>query len=174
MDNQQDPAVAQRALLSVLWWPGWEGSLGEEWIHVCVCGWVPSLSTWNYHNIGYIPQYKIRDFFSNKNSKKQKIIFAIYMIKTDSHKNHQCVSLRGNFDEEQGICTVFKLSPHKLLISYEMVEGGHSGDTQWHIGQFLDWWSKLSPLMRNRWTSCASRYWDPGKDWGVECSVLQK
>ena len=43
------------------------------------------------------------------------------MIKTDTHKNHS-VYLRGNFDVGQGICTALS-SPHKLLISYGMVEG---------------------------------------------------
>ena len=42
--------TAQGTLLSVLWQPGWEGSLGENGC-MCMCGWVPSLPTWNYHNI---------------------------------------------------------------------------------------------------------------------------
>jgi len=29
--------------------PGWEGSLGEKG-HVCMDGWAPLLSIWNYHN----------------------------------------------------------------------------------------------------------------------------
>ena len=30
-------------------WMG--GEFGVEWLHVCVCGWVALLCTWNYHNI---------------------------------------------------------------------------------------------------------------------------
>ena len=37
-------------LLSVLWQPGWDGSLGEK-EYAYVYGWVPLLSTWVYHNI---------------------------------------------------------------------------------------------------------------------------
>ena len=33
-----------------MWQPGWEGSLGENG-YMCMYGWVPSLSTWNYDNI---------------------------------------------------------------------------------------------------------------------------
>ena len=33
-----------------MWQPGWEGSLGENgWVYMY--GWIPLLSTWNYHNI---------------------------------------------------------------------------------------------------------------------------
>ena len=42
--------IAHRTLLSVMWQPGQEGSLGENW-YICTYGWVPSLFTWNYHNI---------------------------------------------------------------------------------------------------------------------------
>ena len=42
-------ATAQRTLLNVKWQPGWEGSLGENGC-VYIYGWVPLLSTWNYHN----------------------------------------------------------------------------------------------------------------------------
>ena len=30
-------------------WMG--GEFGVEWLHVCVCGWVALLCTWNYHSI---------------------------------------------------------------------------------------------------------------------------
>ena len=33
-----------------MWQPGWERSLGENG-YMCMYGWVPLLSTWNYHNI---------------------------------------------------------------------------------------------------------------------------
>ena len=38
------------ALVNVMWQPGWEGSLGENG-YICMDGWVPSLLTWNHHNI---------------------------------------------------------------------------------------------------------------------------
>ena len=37
-------------LLTVMWQTGWEGSLGENG-YIYMCGWVPLLSAWNYHNI---------------------------------------------------------------------------------------------------------------------------
>ena len=42
--------MAQGTPLSVMWQPGWEGSFGENG-HICMYGWVPSLFSWNYHNI---------------------------------------------------------------------------------------------------------------------------
>ena len=36
--------------LNVMWQPGWERSLGENG-YMYIQGWVPLLSTWNYHNI---------------------------------------------------------------------------------------------------------------------------
>ena len=33
-----------------MWQPGWEGSLGENG-YMYMYGWVPSLFTWNFHNI---------------------------------------------------------------------------------------------------------------------------
>ena len=33
-----------------MWPPGWEGSLGENG-YMYMCGWVPLLFTWNYHDI---------------------------------------------------------------------------------------------------------------------------
>ena len=42
-------ATAQGTLLNVKWQPGWEGSLGENG-YVYIYGWVPLLSTQNYHN----------------------------------------------------------------------------------------------------------------------------
>ena len=44
------PQVPQGTLLSVMWQPGWEGSLREIRC-MCVCGWVPLLVIWNDHNI---------------------------------------------------------------------------------------------------------------------------
>ena len=59
MDIQKDLLyVARETLPKVMWWPVWEGSLGENgYMHMY--GWVPSLLTWNYHNmlIGYTPKH---------------------------------------------------------------------------------------------------------------------
>ena len=35
---------------SVMWQPEWEGGLRENG-YMYMCGWIPSLFTWNYHNI---------------------------------------------------------------------------------------------------------------------------
>ena len=50
MDTQQGPTAQHRELLNVMWQSGWEGSLGEN-RYMYIYGWVPSLFTWNYHNI---------------------------------------------------------------------------------------------------------------------------
>ena len=42
--------IAQGTLLNVTWQPGWEGSFGENG-YMYMYGWIPLLSTWNYHNI---------------------------------------------------------------------------------------------------------------------------
>ena len=42
--------TAQGTLLSVRWQPGWEWRLEENGC-MYLYGWVPSLFTWNYHNI---------------------------------------------------------------------------------------------------------------------------
>ena len=44
MYTQQAPTVAQGALLSVVWQPGWEGALGKSG-YMRVHGWVPTLFT---------------------------------------------------------------------------------------------------------------------------------
>ena len=55
--SNRDLLIAQRTLLKVLWQPGQEWSLRENG-SVYVFGSVPSLFTWNYHNIVY-PNTKI-------------------------------------------------------------------------------------------------------------------
>ena len=52
MDNQPWATVffAHGTLLSVMWQPGWEGSLGENG-YMYIIAWVPLLFTWNDHNI---------------------------------------------------------------------------------------------------------------------------
>ena len=44
MDNQQGSATAHGTQLSVIWQPGWEGSLGANG-HLYMYGWVPLLFT---------------------------------------------------------------------------------------------------------------------------------
>ena len=46
MENKHGPENS--AYRCVAAWMG--GELGEEWI-MCMRSWVPSLCTWNYHNI---------------------------------------------------------------------------------------------------------------------------
>lgn len=77
-----------------------------------------------------------------------RIIFALSATEIEPHENRQCVlSVRGNSHEGQDISMALN-SPHKLLISY----GGRWGRQLYGgvMGQYLDWWSQLSPLMRNR------------------------
>ena len=42
--------IAQRTLLNVMWQPGWERNLQENGC-IYMYGWIPSLLTWNHHNI---------------------------------------------------------------------------------------------------------------------------
>ena len=65
-------SIAHGTLLHVLWQPEWEGSFGED-EYTCMCGWIPSLFTWNYHNGGTVVsqllavlQYKINFFFKKE------------------------------------------------------------------------------------------------------------
>ena len=57
MENQQGPAGQHRELCSM------EGSLGEMG-YMCMYGWVPLLSTRNYHNIVNQLYPKIKKFFN--------------------------------------------------------------------------------------------------------------
>ena len=43
--------MAHETLLNVMWQPGWDGSLKEN-EYIYIYGWIPSLFTWSYHNIG--------------------------------------------------------------------------------------------------------------------------
>ena len=43
------PSLQVNAYFNVMWQPGWERSLGEN-VHMYMNGWVPLLSSWNYHN----------------------------------------------------------------------------------------------------------------------------
>jgi len=46
--------IASGTLLSVMWQPGWEGSLGENG-YMYMYAWVPLVFAWNYHNIVNTP-----------------------------------------------------------------------------------------------------------------------
>ena len=80
MDNQQKPTVQHMELLSVMCHntvvcvntPGWERCLGKNG-YMYMHGRVPSLYTWNYHNIvNWL--YPIKNVFSAKKIKlKRKI-----------------------------------------------------------------------------------------------------
>ena len=56
--------IAHGTLFSVMWQPGWEGSLRETG-YIFMYGWVPSLFTWNYHNT-------VNWLYPNKNKKLKK------------------------------------------------------------------------------------------------------
>ena len=62
--------IAQGTLLNVTWQPGWEGSFGENG-YMYMYGWIPLLSTWNYHNIVNWLYSNIRQ----KVKKKKKSVF---------------------------------------------------------------------------------------------------
>jgi len=69
--------------------PGWEGSLGENG-YIYTYGWVPLLSTWNYHNIVHwlCPNAKL-----NVKKKSDKVSWVIHynvwaMFFRQSHHKH--------------------------------------------------------------------------------------
>ena len=53
-------------------WMG--GDFGGELIHIYMYGWVPSLFTWNYHNIfkSAISQYKIKSYKLPKKKERER------------------------------------------------------------------------------------------------------
>ena len=73
-------SAGNSAQLCSVWQPGWERSLGENG-YMGMYGWVPLLSTWNYHNIVYW-------IYSNIKLKALKkswypdldVIFQLYII----------------------------------------------------------------------------------------------
>ena len=48
--TNKNPYIVHGTLLNIMCQPGWEWGLGENG-YMYVHGWVPSLFTWNYHNI---------------------------------------------------------------------------------------------------------------------------
>ena len=66
MDNQPGPnCTAYGTQLNVIWQPGWEGSLGENG-YLNKNGWVPLLSTWNYHNIANWLYFRLKSTVKKK------------------------------------------------------------------------------------------------------------
>ena len=57
--NKDLTRTYQETLLSVMWQPGWQGSLGEN-EYMDMYGWVPLLSTWSHHNIVHQLYSKIK------------------------------------------------------------------------------------------------------------------
>ena len=90
--------IAHETLLNVMWQSGWEGSLGENG-YMYIYGWVPSLFTWNSHNIvSWLKlQYKIK--IKKQTNKQTKITqeFSNPMIKSKSlrqpYKAHHGLAL---------------------------------------------------------------------------------
>ena len=70
-------------LLKVMWQPGWEGDLGENG-YMYMDGWVPSLFTWNSHNIvnQLFPQYKIESLKKSLWSKHQHWKLGVLTVHT--------------------------------------------------------------------------------------------
>ena len=67
----KDHCTAHGTLLNAMWPSGQEGNLGENG-YMYMYGWVPSLFTWNHHNIVYqsaILQCKIKRLKKKKNEK---------------------------------------------------------------------------------------------------------
>ena len=80
--------IAQGILLNIMRQPGWEGSLGEKG-YMYIHGWVPLLSTWNYHNIAnwlYSNMKEVFFFLKNKlklnegPTDKEKIYSKLHII----------------------------------------------------------------------------------------------
>ena len=67
---------AQGTLLSVMWQPGQEGSLGKNG-YMYMYGWVALLSTWNYHNIvNWLYSSKRRQRIPNGSVKLRQLQFS--------------------------------------------------------------------------------------------------
>ena len=59
--------IFQGTLPSIIWQLGWEGIWGIMDGYMYMYGWVPLLSTWNYHNIvNSLSNIKLRFFFLNQ------------------------------------------------------------------------------------------------------------
>ena len=62
--TNKDCSIARGTLLNIMWQPGWKGSLKENG-YMYMYGWVPLLSTWNYHNF-------VTGLYSNTQQKVKK------------------------------------------------------------------------------------------------------
>ena len=74
--TNKDYCIAQGTLPNVMWQPGWERSLGGEWIHVYV--WLSPFAVYlklSQHCYSAILQYKIKNLKEKKRyiDKKKKI-----------------------------------------------------------------------------------------------------
>ena len=61
-----------------MWQPGWEGSLGENG-YLYMYGWIPLLSTWNYHSIvnQLYPNIKQKSLIKKKKDHERDICFLL-------------------------------------------------------------------------------------------------
>ena len=73
-------------LINVTWQPGWEGHFGENG-YVHMCGWVPLLSTRNYHN-------SVNQLYSNTHT-HTKLLFVCVCVFKCHLGSHTCESLLG-------------------------------------------------------------------------------
>ena len=71
--------MAHGTLLNVMRQPGWEGGLGENGF-VYVDGWVPSLFTWNYHDI-------VNWLYANATQKVQRNVWRARTLNTTENQN---------------------------------------------------------------------------------------
>ena len=95
MDDQQGPTYNQGTLFNVMRQPEWERRLGENG-YIYMYGWVPLLSTWNYHNIvnQLYPNIKLKVKKKTQNNKKilkEKHVKIKILLKTllGCAANHQ-------------------------------------------------------------------------------------
>ena len=84
--------------LSVRWQPGWEGGLGENG-YMYTYGWVPLLSTWNYHDT-------VSQLYSNIKLKDKKLINKIWVpgLKPSQRWLLSQVSKKKRRWERKGLC----------------------------------------------------------------------
>ena len=90
--------VVQRTLINVKWQPGWEGSLGEKG-YMYMYGWVPLLSTRNYHNI---VNWLYLNTKLKKNKKEAKQLFSIILEKSVNSRIKDIL-----FNSEMDFCAFY-------------------------------------------------------------------
>ena len=130
-----------------MWQPGWEGSLGENG-YMCMYGWVPSLSTWNYDNIvnRLYPNTKYLVFF-----------FLIYFNEQNRQKSISEVLFSWRHERSKEMITWTSIAYGKCL--EELL-----------LSRFSRVWLCATPEMAAHQAPCP---WDsPGKSTGVGCHFL--